>query len=226
MPLEPDEFQKLKVACSQLPPTTVQAEEAELARSPVLILMSTVLSLNRRWYSHALRARRCFQEGAYADIDSRTLVGFRELANSRSQQRTDWSALARHLWGMNEWDKARMLTQWVDYLLDWRDQNASDTDDLELLRQWSATTSKKEFVGRIKGLGPRAFEQLMWYVEGRQAIKLDRHVREFFRRAIPRALSDDETIDALKLVAQELEISATELDARIWDQMQAGSRRS
>lgn len=48
MSLTPDELRQLEVACRRLPATTVQDEEMEVAGSPILILMSTVLSLNRR----------------------------------------------------------------------------------------------------------------------------------------------------------------------------------
>jgi len=62
-PLSTGEFNRLETACRNLATSSVQDEEAEAARSPMLILMSTVLSLNRRWYSHALPARRHFEQG-------------------------------------------------------------------------------------------------------------------------------------------------------------------
>ena len=63
-PFSTDEFNRLESACRNLAASSVQDEEAEAARSPILILMSTVLSLNRRWYSHALPARRHFGMGS------------------------------------------------------------------------------------------------------------------------------------------------------------------
>jgi hypothetical protein len=59
--LDSREMQKLKAACLKLPKTGVQEEEEYVTRDPVLILMSTVLSLNRKWYSHALPARQYFE---------------------------------------------------------------------------------------------------------------------------------------------------------------------
>ena len=105
-PLSTDEFNRLETACRNLATSSVQDEEAEAARSPMLILMSTVLSLNRRWYSHALPARRHFEQNLYTRLSPKTLRTFRDAANSGSVNRTDWLALARALWGRNERDKA------------------------------------------------------------------------------------------------------------------------
>lgn len=192
---------QLKAACRRLPSTTVQDEEREVARSPILILMSTVLSLNRRWYNHALPARRYFEENVYSDMFPKTLGRFRDFANRAGLDRSDWSALARTLWGMNEWDKARILTELVDYLLDWSAVHAPEVEELVALQQWSGSVTKDQFLGRIKGLGPRAFEQLMWYIEGKEAIKLDRHVLGFMNEVIQRRLSEDEMLGALRRVA-------------------------
>lgn len=194
----------------------------EVAQSPILILMSTVLSLNRRWYNHALPARRHFEENVYAQASS--LAQFREFANRVSRDRSDWSALARALWSMNEWDKARMLTELVDYFLAWKEESAPEARELEALQQWSRSVTKDEFLGRIKGLGPRTHEQLLWYIEGNDAIKLDRHVLAFMNEVIDRQLSEDEILLGLRQVASELGMSATQLDARIWDYMQRRKR--
>lgn len=226
MPLTPNELCQLEVACRRLPPTTVQAEEMEVARSPILILMSTVLSLNRRWYNHALPARHHFEERVYTQMSLKTLTQFRDFANNASLKRSDWSALARTLWGMNEWDKARSLTELVDYLLGWKGANAPEAGEFETLQQWSRSVTKDEFVGRVKGLGPRAYEQLLWYIEGKEAIKLDRHVKGFVTEVITRHLSEDEILHALRRVASELAMTATQLDARIWGYMQARKGRS
>ncbi len=226
-PLSNDEFNRLETACRNLATSSVQADEAEAARCPMLILMSTVLSLNRRWYSHALPARRHFEENLYTRLSPKTLRTFRDAANSGSVNRTDWLAFARVLWGRNEWDKARILTELVDYFVDWTDSHAPNATDLEALQRWSSEVTKKEFVGqKIKGLGPRAHEQLLWYIQGKEAINLGRHVTTFVNEIINRPLTDDELLNALKQVAIALNISPTTLDVRIWDHMQSRKKRS
>jgi hypothetical protein len=221
MSLTPEEIRQVEAACRRLPRSTVQEEEAEVAQDPILILMSTVLSLNRRWYSHALPARCHFEQMVYSAFSRKSVEVFREFADTASKQRADWSALARTMWGMNEWDKARMLTELADYLLRWKETHAPGADDLDALRRWSASVSKAQFVGLVKGLGPRAFEQLMWYIEGKEAIKLDRHLIRFMGEVMGRELTESEMFDGLTQTAAKLEISPTALDARIWDYMQA-----
>lgn len=221
MPLSAQEMSLLQAACRSLPTSSVQAEESEVAQDPVLLLMSTVLSLSRRWYAHALPARRHFESNVYMQMSPKTLSRFREMAEQESLNRTDWSALARKLWGMNEWGKARMLTELVDYFITWGDENAPGVSDMEALRVWSCSVPMDQFVSRIHGLGPRAYEQIRWYVDGQDAIKLDRHVLAFMGEVLGRPLSEPDILDALNHTARGLGISATTLDARIWDAMQA-----
>lgn len=224
-PVSPKEFVLLTRVCEQLPVTSVQDEEKHVADNPVLTIMSTVLSLNRRWYSHALSARRYFEANLYNDLKPPTLANFGALLDQISLNRTDWSSAARKLWDMNEWDKCRMLRELTEYFVVWKEQHCPDHSDRDALKQWALTTTKEDFLGKIKGLAARAHEQLLWYVEGTQAIRLDRHVVQFVLNAIGRSPSDDDTIAAIRAVAKQIGISATELDARIWDFMQSQSAK-
>jgi hypothetical protein len=214
------ETQRLKSACLKLAETSAQVEEAYVTVDPVLILMSTVLSLNRRWYSHALPARRYFERKVYPSIAPKTLDGLTAFISRAGSNREDWVSVALGLWNRREWDKARMLSELADYFVGWHEENTPEASELEGLRRWSRNISKEQFVGEIKGLGPRAYEQLLWYIEGKQAIKFDRHIANFASHAVGRAVGDEETIQALRQVADELRISGTALDARIWDYMQ------
>jgi hypothetical protein len=118
-----------------------------------------------------------------------------------------------------------MLSELVNYFIEWQKQNAPGVDELEALQKWAKYTPKEQFVRRIKGLGPRAYEQLLWYLEGKQAIKLDRHVSNFVDEVVGRSVVEDEKLQALWTVAGQMGISATELDARIWDYMQSREKR-
>jgi hypothetical protein len=92
---------------------------------------------------------------------------------------------------------------------------------LEGLRKWTLCTNKEDFVGKIRGLGPRAYEQLLWYLEGKQAVKFDRRVASFVNQAVGRKVTDEEAIQAIRQIAGDIGIHATALDARIWDHMQS-----
>ena len=219
--LDSREMQKLKAACLKLRKTSVQEEEEYVTRDPVLILMSTVLSLNRRWYSHALPARQYFERKVYPSLAPKTLEGLRVFVFRAGSNRSDWRSVALALWDRREWDKARMLSELADYFVGWHQKNIPAASEIEALRKWASSTNKDNFVGEIKGLGPRAHEQLLWYLEGKQAIKFDRHVASFVSQAVGRMTVDGETIQALRQIASEIGIAATALDARIWDYMQS-----
>jgi hypothetical protein len=221
------EMERLESACRNLPASSVQQDEAEIARDPILLTMSTVLSLTRKWYVHVIPARRYFQQNTYEKIQPPTLKTFRDFCIQASHNRTQWKALAQALWGRNEWTKAKELLELVDYFIKWMDTNAHGTPDRDALQQWSGVVSKEEFVGKIKGLGPRAYEQLLWYINGEVSIKIDRHVVAFVTNALGRIISENQIEVALKQIAKTLGLSPTALDSRIWDFMQlnAASRR-
>jgi len=72
-----------------------------------------------------------------------------------------------------------------------------------------------------QGTGSSRPRTTFWYIDGKQAIKFDRHVAKFMAQGVGRTVTDDESIDALRQIAAEIGISATALDARIWDYMQS-----
>ena len=225
MPLLQSELDCLLSSCRQLPATTVQDEEKYVSESPVLMLMSTVLSLNRRWYSHALPARQYFERTLYLELSPPCLATLAALLTRISQSETDWSGAAKAMWNMNEARKAKALAQLTQYLGTWCDQNCPGITEREALNQWAARTSQRDFVGQIKYLGPRAHEQLLWYIEGTQAVKLDRHIIQFVNNCIGRTPPEAEILDAVRAVAVAMSISPTGLDARIWDYMQGRTAR-
>lgn len=218
------EIDSLLSACTKLPQSKVIEEEAHVFKSPVLILMSTVLSLNRKWYSHALPARQRFERGGYLLLNPKTLTQFQAFVREVKRQNLDWLQLSQALWKTKEAQKARQLAQLVDYFIAWHKTYKPQVDELTALRNWATTTPKESFLGKIKGLGPRAHEQLLWYLEGSQAIKLDRHVVKFVHNVLVATISEDDAIAALRKTAEKMGISATTLDARIWDYMQSGGR--
>jgi hypothetical protein len=223
--LAESEMSKLETACLRLPSSNVQVQESHIYGSPILILMSTILSLNRKWYIHALPARQRFEENIYPSMKPNTLERFREILDELSIKRSDWSQLSQGLWKTNEREKARMLSELVDYLIDWREKNAPKLGDLEFLRKWALTIPKAQFIGKIKGLGPRAHEQLLWYLEGNMAIKLDRHITNFVNNIVGFSIPEEEKILTLREIAKRIGISATMLDSRIWDYMQSKKNR-
>ena len=128
------------------------------------------------------------------------------------------------LWKNKEKQKAKQLAQLVDYFCAWCAKFHPEIEELAALKKWAVTISKERFLGKIKGLGPRAYEQLLWYLEGTNAIKLDRHVVKFIHGILGSTVSETEGVAALRKVAAQIGSSATALDARIWDYMQSGAK--
>lgn len=215
------QLDQLYTECQKLPQSSVIEEEAHVFGSPLLIAMSTVLSLNRKWYSHALPARKRFENGQHAYLSGRPLAEFVAFARAVLGPTDDGRLLSNALWGNREWQKAHQLVQLAEYLGEWCRRFQPDNTESGALRQWATSVSKEQFVGRIKGLGPRAYEQLLWYIEGVNSIKLDRHVANFLRQSLGDLVAESDGIAALKTVADRMGISPTSLDARIWDYMQA-----
>jgi hypothetical protein len=151
-------------------------------------------------------------------------VGIKDFILHTQSHTHDWVSVAVALWNKREKNKARMLSELADYFVDWHHKNMPAASEIEALRKWALSTKKSDFVGQIKGLASRAHEQLLWYLEGKQTIKFDRHVESFVGQVVGRPVTDEEAIQALRQIAGEIGISATALDARIWDYMQSRSK--
>ena len=215
------EIDKLYIECGKLSSTSVIEEESHIFDKPLMIAMSTVLSLNRRWYSVAVPARIRFENSQYSYLSERPLNEYVNMAREIVGKDEDWNLLSISLWENNESQKARQLTQLAEYFSSWFETYHPNIDEIIALRNWANSVQKDEFLPLIKGLGPRAYEQLLWYIERVNSVKYDRHIANFLKNTLGRDVADLEGISALKTVAKKMEISATQLDACIWDYMQS-----
>ena len=62
-----------------------QEEEEYVMHDPVLILMSTVRSLNRRWYSHPLPPRQYFERKVYPSLARKHLKDLELLSSEQDR---------------------------------------------------------------------------------------------------------------------------------------------
>lgn len=126
-------------------------------------------------------------------------------------------ALAQYLWGYRMWTRAGQLRGLVAYF------RSIGVVDREALKRWAHdSTFKRDFEGRVKGLGPAVYQWLVMR-QGVDTVKPDVHVRRFAEAAVGRPLSDDDVIEAVSGAARLLGIKAYELDWRIWEASRAGS---
>ena len=91
------EISDLLEACTKLSQSNVIEEEAHVFKIPVLTLMSTVLSINRRWYANALPARKRFEQGPYVKSNLKTLIEFQSFIRSVIGTNFDYLSLSQSL---------------------------------------------------------------------------------------------------------------------------------
>jgi hypothetical protein len=127
------------------------------------------------------------------------------------------TALAVYLWGYKLWTRAQQLRGLASYL------RSIGVLDQETLRAWARQSEfRRDFEGRVKGLGPAVYQWLVMR-QGVDTVKPDVHVRRFTEAAVGRPLSDADLIEVVTRAARELGIKAYELDWRIWEASRGGS---
>jgi hypothetical protein len=121
------------------------------------------------------------------------------------------TALAEFLWGYKMWTRANMLRGLVAFFdgIGVRDQVA--------LVSWAAGADfRRDFEGRVRGLGPAVFQWLVMR-QGVETVKPDVHVRRFAEAVLGRRLNDDDLVAVVTGAALSLGVKAYELDWAIWE---------
>ena len=127
------------------------------------------------------------------------------------------TALALHLWGYRYWTRAKQLRGLARYF------RGIGVVDGASLKAWAhASEFRRDFEGRVKGLG-RAVYQALVMRQGVDTVKPDVHVRRFAEAAVGRRLGDADVVEVVTRAARVLEIRATELDWRIWEASSSGA---
>lgn len=121
------------------------------------------------------------------------------------------TAMAQYLWRYNLWTRAHMLRGLVELL---RDQGVTDQP---ALRSWAARSDfKRDFEGRVKGLGYAVYKWLVMR-QGVETVKPDVHVRRFVESAVGMPMTDAQVVEAVEEAAQRLSVKASALDWAIWE---------
>jgi hypothetical protein len=196
--LSEEELGRLEARCREVP---LRADD-RVAVDLVTELFDTVLDYQNR--SETVRKAQAHFRSTHGD-DVRTTDELADLL----EQMPDDTELAMNLWGNRHWRRARELRGLVAYL---RERGVTD---LAGLRRWAAGSTKDDFVGHIKGLGPAVYRSLVMRL-GVDTIKPDIHVLRFVAEAIGRRVSQDESVTSLEMVARRLGTSARTLDGSIW----------
>lgn len=130
------------------------------------------------------------------------------------------TALAQHLWGYNLWTRAHLLRGLVDYF------DQIGVRDQPSLRAWAANSEfKRDFEGRVKGLGFAVYKSLVLR-QGVDTVKPDVHVRRFVEAAIGHRVCDVEVVTLVEDAAKVLGLRASVLDWNIWESQRRQLKRS
>ena len=119
--------------------------------------------------------------------------------------------LSQYLWGNNHWTRAEMLRRLTAYF------QSIGIVDQESLANWAKHADfRRDFEGRVKGLGIAVFQWILMRCEI-DTVKPDTHTHAFAEQCLGRMLSDDDVVQGLSRAAQRLGIPARSLDVAIWE---------
>jgi hypothetical protein len=167
------DVERLAAAARGLPPNTSVYLEEDF----VMNLLETVLDYMLQT-EVVVKALERFRENRWNEV--RTLDDLERLLARFPEDQAGNTALAQYLWGYNFWTRAQQLRDLVRYF------RSVGVVDQERLKQWAWTsTFKKDFEGRIKGLGPAVYQWLVM----RQGVDTVRRSPQALRRGGRRAAS-------------------------------------
>jgi hypothetical protein len=192
-------------ACRSLPP----AEGDYLIDDFVSNLLLTVTDFQMHTTA-VVRAYEYFKENSWNEL--RTFDDVQALLSRYPDTREGNTALAQHIWGYKLWTRAAMLRGLVAYF------GEIGVVDQQGLKAWAErATFKKDFEGKVRGLGYAVFNWLVMR-QGIETVKPDVHVRRFVEAATGETgLADAEVVSLVAEAARHLGLKAYELDWAIWE---------
>jgi hypothetical protein len=176
----------------------------------VLNLLETVLDYQMQT-PVVVKALAYFRESRSREV--RTLDELDAVLARFADDQEGNTALALHLWNYSFWTRAQQLRGLASYF------RSIGVVDAESLKAWAlASEFRRDFEGRVKGLGPAVYQWLVMR-QGVDTVKPDVHVRRFAETAVGRPLGDADVIEVVTGAARALGLTAFELDGRIWEAM-------
>jgi hypothetical protein len=194
--------------------TLAPAASVYIEEDFIMNLLETVLDYQMHTTA-VVRALEYFRANRWNDV--RTLDDLDATLSSYPDDQQGNTELAGYLWGNRHWRRAHELRGLARYF------RSIGVVDQPSLRAWAYRSDfKRNFEGRVKGLG-RAVYQWLVMRQGVDTVKPDVHVRRFAEAAVGRPLSDSEIVEVVTRAARELQIEAYELDWRIWEASRGGA---
>ncbi len=205
-----EELDMLSDVCGRLP----AAKGNYLQSDFICNLFLTVLDFQMH-NTTIEQAMRHYHEHCWQQV--RTMADLKAVLATHPDDKDGNTALAQYLWGYRLWTRAALLRRLVAYF------ECAGVTCQGALRAWAQTSDfKRDFEGRIKGLG-RAVYQWLVMRQGVETVKPDTHLHTFVRNVVGHPLSDEELVRTLETVASRLGVKAYELDWRIWEHQRGGA---
>ena len=205
MSLTERELGRLSVECRKLP-------EGNDYRVDDYITNLFITVLDFRMRAEAVDSALAF----YQETRSRELSTHKELADIMGRFPDTKSGnleLANYLWNNNHWTRAKFLRELLKYF------RGRKVRGMGTLSAWARRIDFQAVKGQVKteehSMGYAILKWLQIRL-GIDTVKPDVHVKKFVSDCIGRKVKDEETVEAVEVIARELKIPAFRLDAAIW----------
>jgi hypothetical protein len=204
-----DDVDRLVALTGQLPPAQASYLEDDFVRN----LFETVLDYMMQT-PVVIKALQHYQDHHRDEV--RTIDDLEEFLARFPDDKDGNTEAAVSLWGYKMWTRLHQLRDLIGYF------RSIGVTDQESLRRWAQRSDfKRDFEGRVKGLGIAVYQWLVMR-QGVETVKPDIHLHRFAERALGRRLSDTEVVGTLTEAAHRMGLAAYELDWRIWEASRGG----
>jgi hypothetical protein len=199
-----DDIDRVAAAAGPLLPAAGIGAEKDFVTN----LLLTVIDFQMKTTA-VVRALDYYRDERWAEI--RTMADLETAVASFEDDQPGNTKLALHLWNYRLWTRAAMLRRLIEFF------DSIGVCDQRALTGWAETAQyKKDFEGRVKGLGRAVFNSLVMR-QGVDTVKPDVHVHRFAEGALRRRLNDSDTVDVVVGAARRLGMKASDLDWAIWE---------
>jgi len=206
MSLTEEELAKLRTECRKLP-----EGRNHRVSDYILNVFDTVLDFQMK-AEVVDSSIGYYEENRWREV--RTHKALAKLISSYPNTKRGNMQLAKYLWNNNHWSRAKFLRELVAYF------ESVKVRSMRTLSAWARNTDfEREVKGRIKtkehSMGLAIFKWLQGRV-GVDTAKPDVHLMKFVSDCIGRKAKDEEAVEAVEVIAKEMQIRAFQMDAAIW----------
>lgn len=205
MSLTEEELRKLSAECRKLPEGIDPRVDDYITN-----LFLTVLDFRMR-VELVDSAIAFYKENRRSELSTHQVLA--EIISWYPNTKKGNTKLANYLWNNNHWTRVKFLRELLKYF------RGRKVRDMSTLSAWARSTDFQDVKGRIKtkehSVGYALFRWLQ-IRSGVDTVKPDVHVKKFVSECIGRKSKNEETVEAIEMIAKELQIPAFRLDAAVW----------